>query len=120
MLPVTLPVNAPINVVDVVTPETLSCLANNVVPVTVVMPANVESPETFNCLVNNVSPVTVVIPVNVETPETFNRSILTPPVKLDIPITSNKLFGCVLPIPTRLLTKSNTKLDAPSINPEVL
>ena len=32
---------------DVVTPETLSCLENNVVPVTVVIPANVETPVTL-------------------------------------------------------------------------
>ena len=92
-LPVTLPVSSPINVVDVVTPETLSCLANNVVPVTVVIPANVESPETFNCLVNNVPPVTVVIPANVETPETLRLSMLTPPIKLYIPKTSSVTLG---------------------------
>ena len=31
----------------VTTPETLSCLANNVVPVTVVIPAKVETPTTL-------------------------------------------------------------------------
>jgi hypothetical protein len=66
---------SPVTVVipaNVETPETLNCLVNNVSPVTVVIPANVETPETLNCLVNNVSPVTVVIPANVESPSTFN------------------------------------------------
>ena len=41
------PVSAPTNVVAVTTPETLSCLANNVVQVTVVIPAKVETPTTL-------------------------------------------------------------------------
>ena len=45
---VAVPVNAPINVVAVTTPETSTCLANKVVPVTVVIPANVETPATLN------------------------------------------------------------------------
>ena len=50
---VAVPVSAPINVVAVTTPETFNCLANRVVPVTVVIPENVEAP------------------VNVENPVTF-------------------------------------------------
>ena len=66
---------------------------NNVSPVTVVIPANVETPETLNCLVNNVSPVTVVIPANVESPSTFNAPptfnllpIPTPPGTTSAPV----------------------------------
>ena len=33
---------------------------------------NVETPDTLNCLVNNVAPVTVVMPANVDSPVTFN------------------------------------------------
>ena len=45
---VAVPVRFPIKVGAVTTPETLSCLANSVVPVTVVIPANVEKPDTLN------------------------------------------------------------------------
>ena len=43
-----LPSSAPINVVAVMTPETLNCLANNVAPVTVVIQANVANPTTLS------------------------------------------------------------------------
>ena len=39
----------------------------------------VATPDTFNCFVNNVSPVTVVIPANVETPVTFKAPVVVPP-----------------------------------------
>ena len=41
--------------------------------------------------------------LTVVTPITDNSSILTPPLKVDTPRTSNNSFGCVLPIPTLLL-----------------
>ena len=50
---------------------------------------------------------------------TVRLSIVVSPLKLDIPKTSSNTFGWVLPIPTRLLISSNTKLEAPSINPEL-
>jgi len=37
-------------------------------------PTKVETPETFSCLANKVLPVTVVIPANVDSPETFRLS----------------------------------------------
>ena len=65
------------------------------------------------------TPVTVRLRV-VVTPVTFRLSIVVPPLKDDIPKTSSKTFGWVLPIPIRLLTSSNTKLGAPSTNPALL
>ena len=45
---VAVPVKFPTKVGAVTTPETLSCLANSVDPVTVVIPAKVEKPETLS------------------------------------------------------------------------
>ena len=80
---VAVPVSAPIKVVAVTTPETLSCLANNVVPVTVVIPAKVETPTTLRVpdiltLSSSVSPSTSksplasMAPAKVVMPETLN------------------------------------------------
>ena len=48
------------------TPDTFNCLANNVVPVTVVMPEKVDTPDTLSCVRDPVPPLTLV-----DTPETF-------------------------------------------------
>jgi hypothetical protein len=66
-----------------------------------------------------VVPVTPRVPI-VDIPVTVRLSIEVPPLKLDIPRTSSKTFGRVLPIPTRLLTSSNTKFEAPSTSPTEL
>ena len=67
----------------------------------------------------------VVVPVTprvaiVATPVTFNLSIWVWPVNLEVPNTSNKTVGFVLPIPTLWLTSSYTKFGAPSTNPAEL
>ena len=43
----------------------------SVVASTKILLLKVDTPDTFNCFVNNVSPVTVVIPANVDNPVTF-------------------------------------------------
>ena len=66
-----------------------------------------------------VSPDTARVEV-VVTPVTVRLSIVTPPLKDDIPKTSNNTLGLVLPTPTLLSISSKTKLGAPSINPTLL
>ena len=56
----------------------------------------------------------------VVTPVTLRKLISVCPVNFEIPRTSNNTVGCVLPIPTLLLTSSKTKLAAPSTNPTLL
>ena len=65
-----------------------------IVPPTDTFEVKVETPETLSCLVNNVGPVTVVIPANVETPETLKVS------REVFPLTVRALVGFVVPIPT--------------------
>ena len=104
---------------------------------------NVENPVTYKCVTSKpptnfdavtipvkkalvpVTNPTVVTPVTwrflvVVVPVTLRLSIVVPPLKLDIPKTSSKTFGWVLPTPTLLLRSSNTKLGAPSTNPTLL
>jgi len=56
------PVPAPLNEDAVTTPETFNCLANNVGPVTVVMPAKVETPETLRLVAPMVPTVILGVP----------------------------------------------------------
>ena len=72
---------------DAITPVAVIIPALIVTAVPTKSVVNVETPETFSCLANNVGPVTVVIPEKVETPETTRLFVLTSvvaaiPVKL--------------------------------------
>ena len=48
--------------------------APTILPLASISPVKVETPETLSCLANNVEPVTVVIPANVEIPVTLRVS----------------------------------------------
>jgi hypothetical protein len=97
------------------TPETFNCLANNVVPVTVVIPANVETPDALilatAILGESESPVAVVaVPVRlptkldaVTTPEAFTSVTLI----LGLPDNPKEVVAkdAVDAVPVRLPTK---------------
>jgi len=62
--------------------------------------AAVMIPETLSCLANNVSPVTVVIPAKVETPETTRLLVLTsvvPPIPVKFAPDPLKLVAVITP-----------------------
>ena len=73
------------------------------------IPVNVEAPLTFTSS-KSAKPSTVSFWstskffLKVEFSNAVKISTLTPPLKVDTPRTSNNSFGCVLPIPTLLLT----------------
>ena len=90
-------------------------MKNALVPVTKPI---VVTPETTRLRVVEV-PDTARVEV-VVIPVTLRLSMVVPPLKDDIPKTSSKTFGWVLPIPILLVTSSKTKLDAPSTNPALL
>ena len=70
------------------------------------MPPIVETPDTFTCFANKVFPVTVVIPANVDTPTTSKVFVLTS-VVLAIPAFMVMVLvapdpDATTPVPTKL------------------
>jgi len=104
----TTPVSAepsPTNEVAVTTPETFNCLANNVVPVTVVIPAKVETPVTFR-LVNVEVPVVSIPAILLLPPVAVIDTVAIPEEKVAVTPAPTKLIVPAVPmvVPSSLIT----------------